>query len=600
MLDSSAAMSTADPHQVRVSASAALVNGFRPGARASVVDLDRGGVVAANLTDDKSALIAGLGSVDDSGDASLSAGLRAAIDVLALANAGRDRYIVVMTDGLSNYDEALTAEAATADIAIFTIGLGPSADADLLTAMAEDTGGRFSQAQDLVGPTLATQAQPNVGTDSDADGLSDCAEAQGAWDARGTRYVTDPERADTDGDGMNDGQEVTNDLASFDASAAHAILHLPLDIEAFRFVVSDPTASDSDADGAIDSLEFDVGTDPWQSDTDHDGLSDFAELDQHGTDPLHENTDGDQRNDGWEVSNTSAGFDPMVYDEEVSKWAYAQDFAAGAACPEGWSRCEEDSVAFLAGSIAGGFLAYKDVLDLIGNVSTLNFVGAGLAAAAFVPVGGDATSVVSKGVRFLRRVPVRKQLDGLAYIAKADKIPETVRMQLVSAYDPESTETLKKARMQDKQILALVRQRNDVRVLSDAIRNASRVQKSPRMYKYEREAQIDLAASVPDARTEAFFPCPACAPNSVLGSRRIDVYDPHARATIEVKNGFVRTTDHVRREIAKDVALLADPHTPIDSVRWEFFPRADGSVGPDDELRELLMTHKIPFTVHLP
>ena len=58
--------------------------------------------------------------------------------------------------------------------------------------------------------------------------------------------------------------------------------------------------------------------------------------------------------------------------------------------------------------------------------------------------------------------------------------------------------------------------------------------------------------------------------------------------------------DFVREEVSKDVALLSDPATPIDSVEWHFFPKEGGGVGPDDELRDLLTSSGIPYVVHLP
>ena len=121
--------------------------------------------------------------------------------------------------------------------------------------------------------------------------------------------------------------------------------------------------------------------------------------------PLQRNTDGDKRDDGWELDNTSSGFDPMVYDEEFSgnRTTPPTLFAEPDVLRVGGA-CESDSVAFLAGSIGGGFFGYQSVLDLIGNLTTLDFVGAGLAAAAVMPFAGDATSVVVGLLRFVQRV----------------------------------------------------------------------------------------------------------------------------------------------------------------------------------------------------
>jgi len=73
---------------------------------------------------------------------------------------------------------------------------------------------------------------------------------------------TDPLKADTDDNGINDGDE------------------------------------DFDNDGLTNAQECELGTDPNTADTDGDGLSDGAEVNIHGTDLLKYDTDGDGISDG--------------------------------------------------------------------------------------------------------------------------------------------------------------------------------------------------------------------------------------------------------------------------------------------------------------
>src|SRR5262249_40592548 len=94
--------------------------------------------------------------------------------------------------------------------------------------------------------------------DSDLDGLVDSVEAA---------VGTDPFAADTDGDGLSDGEEVL----------------------AFE---SDPLGVDSDGDGLLDGDEVFVhGTSPILVDTDGGGAKDPIEL-TWGTDPVDAGDDG--------------------------------------------------------------------------------------------------------------------------------------------------------------------------------------------------------------------------------------------------------------------------------------------------------------------
>ena len=89
--------------------------------------------------------------------------------------------------------------------------------------------------------------------DMDWDGLPD------AYERLVSR--TDPEAADTDGDGRTDGDEV-----------------LGAEIRGLGPVATDPLDPDSDRDGVPDGAEAAAGSHPGLSDTDFDGLDDLAEL----------------------------------------------------------------------------------------------------------------------------------------------------------------------------------------------------------------------------------------------------------------------------------------------------------------------------------
>ena len=104
--------------------------------------------------------------------------------------------------------------------------------------------------------------------DADGDGLANYLEF---------KNKTNPLDADSDDDGLSDGDEV---LGYF----------------------SDPNNPDSDGDGLSDKTEVDAGTSPLSEDIDGDGLNDTEEL-ELGTSPYDPDSDGDGMDDGWEGGN---------------------------------------------------------------------------------------------------------------------------------------------------------------------------------------------------------------------------------------------------------------------------------------------------------
>jgi len=110
--------------------------------------------------------------------------------------------------------------------------------------------------------------------DPDTDGLSNIQEFAAN---------TDPQAADTDGDGLRDGEEV-------------------------RTHNTNPVLADTDGDGLNDGQEVNTtATDPLVADSDGDGLSDGQEVNVHHCDPNKMDTDSDGFDDAMEVA---AGTDP--------------------------------------------------------------------------------------------------------------------------------------------------------------------------------------------------------------------------------------------------------------------------------------------------
>jgi outer membrane protein OmpA-like peptidoglycan-associated protein len=99
-------------------------------------------------------------------------------------------------------------------------------------------------------------------------------------------YHTDPNKADTDGDGLSDYDEI------------------------FKYK-TDPLKADSDGDGLTDGDEIlKYKTDPLKVDTDGDELKDGDEVLKYKTNPLKADTDGGGVNDGTEILNGTNPLDP--------------------------------------------------------------------------------------------------------------------------------------------------------------------------------------------------------------------------------------------------------------------------------------------------
>lgn len=181
--------------------------------------------------------------------------------------------------------------------------------------------------------------------DGDDDGASDLAEHTGSLNTQFGNAPTDPLVADSDGDGMDDGYELTcnapgtaldpNDDGSTDpeqAPSGDRDEDLLTNIEEYDPLLGLNNLSprtradlaDTDGDDYDDKVEdntgfwfseFFTGTDPTNPDTDGDGLQDGDENPNTGTagsapynsSPTNADSDGDSFGDFYEVSN---GTDP--------------------------------------------------------------------------------------------------------------------------------------------------------------------------------------------------------------------------------------------------------------------------------------------------
>jgi len=128
----------------------------------------------------------------------------------------------------------------------------------------------------------ALGTDPRV-ADTDGDGILDGDEA--------LKFFTDPLKQDTDGDEINDNDELNT-------------------------YKTDPLKADSDGDKLSDAKEInEYKTNPMMMDSDDDGLNDYAELMEHKTNPNLADTDEDGLNDSEELKKYKT--DPLKKDSDM-------------------------------------------------------------------------------------------------------------------------------------------------------------------------------------------------------------------------------------------------------------------------------------------
>ncbi len=172
----------------------------------------------------------------------------------------------------------------TPNDAYFTLGVGLTFQSDRGTSDDDKDG-------------LTLDEEEKLGTDpkkadSDGDGLTDGEEVN--------KYKTNPLNNDSDGDGLKDNDEMytykTNPLAGDSDNDGL------LDGEEINIYKTNPNDADSDHDGLKDGDEIkNYKTDPLKADTDKDGLKDGDEVETYSTNPIVSDTDGDGLRDGDEV-----------------------------------------------------------------------------------------------------------------------------------------------------------------------------------------------------------------------------------------------------------------------------------------------------------
>ncbi len=199
---------------------------------------------------------------------------------------------------------------------------------------------------------------------------------------------TDPLDADTDGDGLDDGEEV--DLGT------------------------DPLDPDSDGDGAPDGWEAERGSDPLVDDSDGDGITDGEEM-RLGTDPASADTDGDGIAD-WD----EAAFVRVV---GTNAWVVTETTRAVFLAPSGGDVDEGVETVALSQNLALRGMTYDRVsVDVNGKVHLIPTNGAPVAVGSGVNLG---PSSMECGGRDLVIAPYWDDLELRELVGSRVRIGET-------------------------------------------------------------------------------------------------------------------------------------------------------------------------------
>lgn len=247
-IDSSGSMSYNDNMGVRKTVTKNFIDHLTDDERAAVVDFDYGAYVDAPFTSDKTMFDAAVDQIDSDGGTDLSSAISAGIGLFTSSNYENDghaKYIIMLTDGEGSYSTAYTTEAQDDGIVIYTVGLGSEISVDLLTAIAQGTGGQYyhaDEADKLYAIFDAIAEETDLYKDSDNDGLSDYFEKEMSngnlrlgtgVKLTGVNYLN----ADSDNDGLKDGDEISVEK---DGNLVHAVMK------------SNPASADTDGDGLLD------------------------------------------------------------------------------------------------------------------------------------------------------------------------------------------------------------------------------------------------------------------------------------------------------------------------------------------------------------
>ncbi|WP_181408270.1 fibronectin type III domain-containing protein [Schumannella sp. 10F1B-5-1] len=569
-------------------------------------------------------------------------------DPASAAAVCRIHTVVLVTDGklvplaeLSDEDEdawgsdyTVFRDRTDAPVHVLDVGSDNPDDALWMQALATNSGGTYSYVPtagdianwvDEVTPFVDnSDADPNV--DSDGDGLNDWIETVGVVPVMSGfgatklgRVTSNPNKADTDGDGLTDGEEVG-------LKATQSDLAVPTTSKtAGYYVTANPKKVDSDSDGASDFDEVDLGMNALQPDMDYDGANDGREL-TWGSDPLRTDSDSDGYTDNVEIDGIGNGYDPIVFTDRVSDIALLQDISVGFICGE---YCPSDSLGWLIGNLISGYLIFGDVRDAVSFLGEADFLSAGLIIFGLIPAVGDIEATVVKIIRYMARVAFKQKLAayrlgtailgsgsafraapaavGRASVSASGALPFGARM--LDGLDNGLRSKLGAAGMTSTESMARLVQSVDPKLLKRFIDEAEPTTLHPgaELPKFIHGDNFRLRGAAGEEYAAGAFNVALPGrvrtlvnPPSFVRYRYYDLHVPLANGKtmfVEVKTGTPTFASAIA-QIYKDKQMKA---TTGNQIKWVFLASNETNrIGPSEMILNALNKAGIPFEIHWP
>lgn len=151
--------------------------------------------------------------MSDGGGTNFDAALTECINTLDFNDKEFNNIIVFLSDGESSVSDSILQTLKNNNIRIASVALGSGTNTSMMKKLSDNTNGQYVYAEDssdldaiysaIQGSLIGVDA-----TDTDGDGIPDMIEITGMKNQYGDIIRTDPNKADTDGDGKSDGEEM--------------------------------------------------------------------------------------------------------------------------------------------------------------------------------------------------------------------------------------------------------------------------------------------------------------------------------------------------------------------------------------------------------